>query len=323
MNLLQSPEGSGYPEEYLIARIRGRRAWLVKEWDDILSGPVSAESMLPAYYGALAAEYAKEGVWKRMLQEFRWVYLQMNRGLRNIFSPFFLYSETKTIVLCLRHKVEKETTTEAEDLLSFSLLSSEVKEVLGKESDLPLILEEFEKKFLTPGGRPAGLKELFETEGLKGVEEELVNGFIDQITASKLHPVLHGFFVFLIDIKNIMILYKYDRWDIKTDPVFIQGGSISESILGKVIQDGGISRIIRLVKQRTGISVQDPGASEIENNLFASLTKNLRIKAREGSGAGLILDYLWKISIEARNFSILLHSRDLEKINLRKELVIV
>ena len=47
------------------------------------------------------------------------------------------------------------------------------------------------------------------------------------------------------------------------------------------------------------------------------------IKAREDSGAGLILDYLWKIYIEARNFSILIHSRDFEKVNLRNELVIL
>ncbi len=323
MNLLQSPDGSGYPEEYLIARIRGRRAWLVKEWDDILSGPVPAEGMLPAYYGALAAEYAKESVWKRMLQEFRWVYFQMNRGLRHIFNPFYLYFETKTIVLCLRHKIEKERTTEADDLLLFSLLSREVMDVLKREADLPFILEEFEKKFLSPGGKPVGLKEILAQEGLKGIEEKLVNGFIDQIITSKLHPVIHDFFVFLIDIKNIMTLYKYDRWDVKTDPVFIQGGSISESILGKTIQDGGISGILRLVHQRSGISVQEPGASEIENTLFAGLTKNLRMKAREGSRAGLILDYLWKISIEARNFSILLYSRDVEKTNLRKELVIL
>ena len=93
MNLLQSPEGSGYPAEYLIARLQARRASFVKEWDDIISGPVTVETMLPAYYGDLVAEYAKESVWKRMLKEYRWVYLQMNRGLRNMFRPFFLYSE--------------------------------------------------------------------------------------------------------------------------------------------------------------------------------------------------------------------------------------
>ncbi|UCH81875.1 MAG: V-type ATPase subunit [Nitrospiraceae bacterium] len=323
MNLLLNPEGSGYPAEYLIARIQGRRARLVKKWDDILSGPAPAETLLPAYYKSLVAEYTKEGVWKYMLKEFRWVYLQMNRGLRNIFNPFFIYSETKTIVLCLRHKIEKETSTKAEDILLYSLLSREVKEVLGKEAELALLLEEFEKKFISSMDGTTGLKEIFAEEGLKGVEEKVVNVFMHHIISLKLHPVSHGFFVFLIDIKNIMTLYKHERWAIKTDPVFIQGGSISESMLRKTIQEGGITPIIRLIHQRTGISIHEPGASEIENTLFAGLTKYLKLKAREGSGAALILDYLWKIYTEARNFSILLYSRDIEKVHLRKELVIL
>ena len=323
MNLLQSPEGSGYPAEYLIARLQARRASFVKEWDDIISGPVTVETMLPAYYGDLVAEYAKESVWKRMLKEYRWVYLQMNRGLRNMFRPFFLYSEIKTIVWCLRHKIEKESNTETEDLLLFSLLSKEVKDVLKKEADLSLLLEEFEKKYLSSMSGAAGLKEIFEKEGLKGVEEKLVNGFINQIIALKLHPVLHSFFVYLIDKQNIITLCKYERWDIKTDPLFIPGGSISESMLRKAVQDGGMSPIIRLVHQRTGISVKEPGVSEIENTLFAALTKYLRVKAREGSGPGLLLDYLWKIYIEALNFSILLYGRGFDKVTLRKELVIL
>ena len=323
MNLLQSHEGSGYPAEYLIARLRGRRACLVKEWEDILSGPVIVETMLPVYYGDLVTEYAKECVWKRMLKEFRWVYFQMNRGLQNIFYPFFAYAEIKTIVLCLRHKVEKESKTETADILSFSLLSRELKEVLEKEGDIPFILEEFDKKFLSSMDRAAGLNEIFVKEGLKGVEEKIVNDFITQISASDLHPVLHNFFIFLIDVRNIMTLYKYERWDLKSDPLFIHGGSISDSVLRRAVQDSGIPPIIRLVHQRTGIRVQEPGASEIENTLLTGLTKYLRSKAREGSGEGLILDYLWKVYIEARNFSILLHCRDFENVQLRKELVVL
>ena len=207
----------------------------------------------------------------------------------------------------MRHKIEKESNTETEDLLLFSLLSKEVKDVLKKEADLSLLLEEFEKKYLSSMSGAAGLKEIFEKEGLKGVEEKLANGFINQIIALKLHPVLHIFFVYLIDKQNIITLCKYERWDIKTDPLFIPGGSISESMLRKAVQDGGMSPIIRLVHQRTGISVKEPGVSEIENTLFAVLTKYLRVKAREGSGPGLLLDYLWKIYIEALNFSILLY----------------
>ncbi len=321
MNLLQSPEGSGYPTEYLVARIRGRRVYLVKDWDDILSSPVPLETILPTYYREFVTEYAQEGVWKRVLKEFRWVYFQMNRKLRSIFHPFFTYSEIKTMVLCLRFETGKETKTDIEDILSFSLLSKEVKEVLKTRADLPFLLEEFERKFLSSWDKPRGLKEIFSEDGLKGIEEGLSSGFIEQIINSKLHPVLKNFFIFLIDIKNIMTLYKHMRWAVKTDPLLIQGGSISESTLMNTVHSGEISRVIRLVYQLTGTTVPETGASEIENTLFTGLTKYLRVKAIGSTDIGLILDYLWKIYIEAQNFSILLYSRDIERKSLRKELV--
>ncbi len=322
MNLLQSPEGSGYPTEYLIARIRGRRLYLVKDWDDILSSPAPTETILPAYYRELVAEYAKEGVWKRVLKEFRWLYFQMNRRLRHTFFPFFVYSEIKTMVLCLRFKTGKETGADIEDILSFSLLSKEVKDVLKRDADLPLILAEFERKFLPPTDKQSGLEDLFSKDGLKGVEEGLTNGFMERIISSKLHPVLKKYFIFLIDIKNIMALCKHVRWAVKTVPVFIHGGSISEPVLMDTVRSGEMSRIVRLVHQLTGISLPESGASEIENILFADLTKYLRVKAIEGSDIGLILDYLWKICVEAENFSILLYGRGIERNVLRRELVI-
>ena len=54
----------------------------------------------------------------------------MNKTLRKVFFPFFIYSEIKTILWCLRYKMEKETRTDIEDILCFSLLSKEVKEAL-------------------------------------------------------------------------------------------------------------------------------------------------------------------------------------------------
>ena len=323
MDLLQSPEGSGYPTEYLIARIMGRRVYLVKDWNDVLFSPGTLENIMPACYRKLVSEHAKEGVWKRLLEEYRWVYFQMNKTLRKVFYPFFMYSEIKTILWCLRYKMEKETRTAIEDILCFSLLSKEVKEALKKEGEMPLILEEFENKFLSSKGKPGGLKEIFLRDGLKGVEEGLTNGFMEQTVSSRLHPVLSKFFIFLVDIRNILTLYKYERWAVKTDPVFIKGGGISRSILRKAVQAGGILRTGRFVHQLTGVSISGTDASEIENTLLTGLTKAIRSMAIENVEIGLILDYLWKIHIEAQNFSILLYSRDIERTNLRKELVIL
>jgi hypothetical protein len=324
MNLLQRPEGSGYPTEYLIARLRGRRAYLVKDWNNLLTSTGPLDSQLPARYRELIVKYSQEGVWKHMLREFQWIYLQMNRGLRNTFYPFFIYSEIKTITLCLRYKAEKETGALVEDLLSFSLLSEKFKKVLkaGGE-DLSSILAELERKFLYSPDKLAGLNEIFLKDGLKGVEERLTNDFIEKIMRSKLESVLKMFFTYLIDIKNIITLYKHMRWSVKTDPAFIRGGSIGESNLRKIVQNGELSGIVRLMYQLTGVKVHDLDAAVIENTLYTSLTRHLRNVSRERADIGLILDYLWKIYIEALNLSVLFYGRGVERKDIRKELVMI
>jgi hypothetical protein len=321
MDLLQHHEDSGYPTEYLIARIRGRRVYLVRDWNSILFSEGAPETLLPAYYRELFSEHSKEAAWKRMLKEFKWVYLQMNTDLRDIFLPFFIYSEAKTIALCLRYKSGKETGTDVEDLLSFSLLSKQVKETFKKEADMPLLLDEFERKFLSSSDRPAGLGETFSKNGLKGVEEELTNGFIEEMINSKPHPVIKYFFVILTDIKNIIALYKHARWNIGTHPVFIRGGSISGPDLMKTAEGGKLDGVARLIYKLTAVSIQELNISGVESTLYSFLTKKIRTRAREDSDIALLLDYLWKLRIEAQNLSVVLYSRGIEGKDIRKELV--
>jgi hypothetical protein len=321
MDLLQHYEGGWYPAEYLIARVRGRRAYLVSDWNSILFSEGTPETLLPAYYRELMSEHSKEGVWKRMLKEFKWVYLQMNTDLRDIFLPFFIYSEAKTIALCLRYKSGKATVTDMERLLSFSMLSKDVRETLKKETDTALLLDEFERKFLSSSDRPAGLGETFSKNGLKGVEEELTNWFIEEMINSKPHPVIKYFFIVLADIKNIIALYKHARWKIAAHPAFIRGGSISGPELRKTAEEGKLNGVARLIYKLTAVSIHELNISGVENTLYSFLTKKIRTRAREDSDITLLLDYLWRLRIEAQNLSVILYSRGIEGKDIRKELV--
>lgn len=321
MDLLQQYEGRGYPAEYLVARVRGRRSYLIRDWNDILLNPNPPETLLPAYYRELISEHSKEGVWKRMLKEFKWVYLQMNPHLRDIFLPFFIYSEAKTIILCLRYKRGKRTGADIERLLYFSMLSKEVRETLKKETDTALLLDEFERKFLSSSDRPAGLGDTFLKNGLKGVEAELTNGFIEEMINSKPHPVIKHFFVLLTDIKNIIALYKHARWNIGTHPAFIRGGSISGPDLRKTAAEEKLQGVARLIYKLTAVSIQELNISGVESTLYSFLTKKIRTRAREDSDIALLLDYLWKLRIEAQNLSVILYSRGIEGKDIRKELV--
>ena len=89
MELLESIEDRGYPFEYLLSRIRGRRSKLISDWNPLIYDIGSLEYLYPARYRGFVTEKSPEGIWKVLIREFRWVYTQMNEKLREIFCPFF------------------------------------------------------------------------------------------------------------------------------------------------------------------------------------------------------------------------------------------
>lgn len=321
MNTLLNRDEKGYPTPYLMARLRGRRIHFIQDWENILSSINTFDALYTTPYGDLISEYAQEGIWKRFLKELHWVYFQMNRHLKDIFYPFFLYCELKTVIICLRHRLEKQTAGDIADLLVFSILSERVKGLLRKKEDLSVIIDIYAKEFLPLSYNARELRDIFSREGLKGVEEEIISECLGEIKKNNLHPAVEDFFSYIIDIKNIIAFYKYTRWNVTHDPVFIEGGSITIANLKSAVRTKKNSELERFIRQRTGRVIQNPTASGIEHVLLSDLTRRIRFNSRS-SDITQILDYLWKIYIEARNLSILSYGSALERETLREELVI-
>jgi vacuolar-type H+-ATPase subunit C/Vma6 len=321
MELLQSPEDRGYPTEYLVSRIRGRRAYFLGDWDSLLfHSPF--EYLLKTHYRELITQHSVEGVWKRLLKERRWVYLQMNKHLRDIFRAFFQYAEIKALIVCFRLKLKKGTTTGLQDVLSLSILSEEIKELMEVEADLPLIFERLENELFFTSDIPGALKESFLEGGLRSVEKRLTDAFLERIIRLGLHPVIKNFFTFTIDSKNIIALYKHLRWGIKVPPPFIRGGSISETHLTMVIHTNAISEVPKLIYRLTGLEIEEPTVSNLEKTLLKGLTNKIKVMSRRSADIGLILDYLWRCSIEAQNLSIILYGGEIDRDVLKQELVV-
>ena len=99
----------GYPTDYLLSRIRGRRAELIADWRPLVVSPSPVESLAFTRYGSIMTDAYPEDIRRYLLKEFGWVYSQMDRTLRDIFRPFFLYVELNTIFVCLRYARGKET----------------------------------------------------------------------------------------------------------------------------------------------------------------------------------------------------------------------
>lgn len=316
MNLLITPETTGYPTDYLLARIKGRRAYLFSDLDELILNPMPLEYLQKTGYRDFLSEYSKEGVWYRVWAEYRWLYWQMNTRLRRDFYHLFVYFELKRITRCLRYKVQKGKNGKVSRLLSFSLISKEIRALLTDETDLSTIIEGLE------GAGLRGLSHAFSERGLVGLESALVDCFFDEISIPRPHHLMRSIFSYIIDSINITILYKYLRWSVETPPVFIDNGTINQDMLLGIFNSKQPDAITRLIHRLTGIYVKTITPSNIETVMKKGLMKKTGAMRREGSDRGIILDYIWRRYIEAENLGIILYGEGIDSDALNKELVI-
>ena len=320
MDLLKNPADPGYPVEYLLSRIKGRRSRLTRDWRPFLFGPAPHEPQPAVGPGSSYKESTSDAAWRELLKEYQWLYSQMNQQLRATFTPYFLYAELRTICIGLRRLADKKDGA-INELLDRSLLSDEVKDALASSPELPTAVREIERLFSELSGRFAGLAETLETDGLRGVEQRLVETCLSVTINSRLHPLMKMFFSRIIDGRNIMSVYKYLRFDLKSRPGFIPGGSIAALRMKEIMAKDDLMALSALVREFTGVAVERPDPTSIERALYRGMTHWLRKEGREPFGVAPLLDYLWRCSIEAMNRSVLYHTRDLEREFVMAELV--
>lgn len=312
IKLLEDPEIEGYPTEYLISRIKGRRAYLINDWDGLIITPSPIEYLHRTRYKESIDEYSMNGIWSFLWSEYRWLYRQMNEGLRKDLYHLFLYLEFKRLIICLRHKLNKEKNDKIALLLRFSLLSKDIKRMLI-EDELSRIIEWLEDMDIK------GLREEFSEKGISSLEERLMDLFFDSISTVNLHPLIREVFNYIIDLTNIMTLFKYHRWHIEVPPSFIKGGSLDrDNLLRK-----GMDAITPLIQRLTGIRKEDIRYSNIEAIMRNGLIKIAKRMRMEGSDIGIILDYIIRLNNEVENLGIILYGEGLERDVIDEELVVL
>ena len=321
MELLQEIKDRGYPAEYLLARIHGRRKSLLSNRDRVLSGPELSEYHVLSDHGTSISAHPQDGTWKRFLKESSWIYYQMNNRLRNIFRPYFMYSELTTLLICLRYKAAKGSSAEIARLLEFSLLSEKIRYQLNTDTDVPSVLNMLEKKAFFIHDNSAGLEQAFLKDGFKGVEQKISGALFEYILNMNTHPLITRFFVFIADARNIITLHKYMRWDTTSVPSFIEGGNIKKTTLTDILRSYNTDALAALVYRQTGLRIDSPDAARAETALQRRLTGMIKKWERESPDIGLILNYLWRCAVEAKNLSILYHGRELDRGILKEELV--
>ena len=129
---------------------------------------------------------------------------------------------------------------------------------------------------------------------------------------------MKDFFVSVIDSRNILSLYKYIRLNGKSVPPFITGGRISENMFMKIAAKKDLLEVGSMAHKLTKIASE---TAPIETSLNRMVTRLLRKAGREPLGVGLILDYLWRTSLEATNLSILLYGSETDRRIITEEMV--
>jgi vacuolar-type H+-ATPase subunit C/Vma6 len=319
--LLRVIESGGYPFEYLLARIAIRRGDLIADWKPILNAADPPAAIPAGIRRKLPEDRSAEGLWKGLLHEFAWVYGQLDDAARALFAPFFTWFELKTLILCLRNKAAKNSA-KIKVLLTASLLAENLQKILAGERDTFAAVAAVETAFTSRSAAFRGLRDIFRSKGLQGLEQELTDTWLEQTSAAELHPALRDFIRGLIDFRNLLNLYKRLHWEVPGTPSFLKGGLIGKARLEEVLDARQPAGFAALLNRFPGVQGEVGVSGKPEHLLLGGMTRSLRNKSREPSGCGLLLDYLWRSYIETVNLGILCQWKNIERDTIAAELII-
>jgi vacuolar-type H+-ATPase subunit C/Vma6 len=317
-SLLRPEKRIGYPPEYLLSRIRGRRSRLIRDWRSLAAEASPAEHLASAQYQGFVRERTLEGIWRALLQEHAWVRGQMDESVRRDFAPYFLYAELRTVFIALR-ALTGEDKLKAAEMLKHSLLADDVRDAL-RSGDAAGAVADLEAVLAAVSPLLGGIAARFEAEGLRGVEQRLTAAFLHQVMAMPLPPVLRRFFGRIIDARNVLAVFKSLRFGERDPAAFLGEGSIGRERLLEVAERDDPYAVLPLVRQAAGVTLPEPDPTAVETALYRGITRGLRRDGRD-QGAGLLLDYLWRCSLEVTNLSLLIAGKDLERDEIAAELV--
>lgn len=279
MKLLREIEATGPPRDYLFARIRYRRSAL-----DISGRGRWGAASEP--HQALRAEYV-------------WVYGQLERRLRQDLLPFFEYVELRTLVIALRYlAAEEQAAMRAQ--LKFSLLQPQLQNVLLDAQPVAPLVAVLERLLSSEYRSFAGLSQVYLRQGPGGLEQALLGGFLQQSVTQWHRRPLRELLRYLLDMRNLLALYKHLHWQVPLAPPLLPGGTLELGHCESLWANRDLAALMDMVR-KTATQPGDPEAIGVEDFLFQGLSTRLRRAGRDPLQLGLVLDYLWRCQLATRN----------------------
>ncbi|MCK4536740.1 MAG: hypothetical protein KAT93_06980 [Desulfuromonadales bacterium] len=288
--LLKPHPETGPSDDYLLARVRYRRSLLD------LSG------MSDSWPG-LSPEEGLQDV-------FLWVFDRLNPTLFKQLRPYLELVAGHSLVLALRlYRAEKREALS--HLLQRSLLHPVLqKQMLTTESTEQLVTS-LETLLAPAYPELEGLLMVYKGQGPGGVEEQLEAGFLLRSLATVRATPVHKLLTWMVDLRNILSVAKYWRWQVEQEPPLLSGGTVAPVRLQRLWVRRDEAGLGRVVTRRSGLTEPPPvNSRSIEMSLLRGMTGELHRSGRDPLGLGVLVDYLWCCQVAARNRALLLNLED-------------
>lgn len=294
LRLLIEAPGSGYPADYLSARIQGRRGVLL-----------AATSATPGR--VIAAERDDGSCWQQAAAERSWLFRQLDPELRATLSPLFVFFELGAVARVLRY-LAGEKPGDADQVLQASMLAPKIRTVLRGREGVAEVLARLERSSAGLVLSLAGIRDSYREGGLQRCEEMLRNRFLERALAMACQGELVHFFRAVIDVKNILAVAKWLRWRPPSMPALVPGGQLPMAGPGQKMTEERLARMVRHWTHGQDTAGDRLRPEHLEPILQAHLLRRLTHRRREGSVAAACIEYAWRSHSVAREHSLRLHT---------------
>lgn len=268
-----------FPSDYLVARLRSRRAFI----------RTVPEELDENGYTAIEASDERE----KAVEERRWLFGQLNTEQRKNLAPLFLYFELEVLVQCLRC-LEAGQTIFIDGLLEKSLLAGSVKQVLITSNGMTDVLAGLERVFNEAHVPVSGLIGSYDEGGIRNCEKMMRTTFLSQVCRRCPHGEILEFFRDIVDIRNTMTVAKYLHWQISSTPDLIAGGRFECRIVRKNVNEGMLIRMISHFAGGTTVSEELKNPIRLEPVLFYGMLKKMTRSRRVSGPVTAVVEYLWQ-----------------------------
>lgn len=279
--LLRDLKNDGYPLDFLLARLRGRRPL----WPKHLTNR-QREQIDP---------------WMSRQTELYWLYKTMNRTARYQFGLCFLHVELRRLLIALR-RLSGRSREGLEQLSEQSLLNQKFLRRLQRAADVADAARLLDSELDHTTCTAPRLEKTLTEQGQRQMEEQLFDTFFRFVVSRACKPAVRCYFAHLIDLRNMLSILKSKRWQLAEWPPFLAGGSLTPEQWRLLQRPGQELRLRQAILRISGSDGFD--AESVEHAFLGRVQRRLHRQARAEPEAFLLLDYLWARDLHTRNLGL-------------------